>query len=183
MTAFVLAGFAVLVALVILAGGPRAGTGGVKPGAGGRVYRNTGTYGSPTWTAQNFVKDCTPAMPWDMAEAGARETRAKLYGKTRADLGAQITMRADNLDAGYLAFIDAAFSPTTTLDLLILDGLISAEAVRGFRFHALVNLTGQPQEIDTNIYDSFDLKPGYSTEGFPSTVVMGAASAPTFTAL
>ena len=160
-----------------------AATSAVKPGIGGRVYRNTATYGSPTWTAQQSVKDCTPSIPWDMQEAGSRETRAKLYAKTRADLGVQLVMRADDAATDFNAFADAAVSPTAVLDLLILDGLISVEGVRGFRAEWNVSLSGQPQEIDGVIYDTFDLKPAWSSNGYPRTVVMGAASAPTFTTL
>lgn len=158
-----------------------AATGAVKPGVKGGAYRNTGSYGSPTWTLMSLVKDVTPALPWDMAEAGSRETRAKLYGKTRVDLGVQFSMRADDLDAGFNAVADAAVSPTTALDLMFLDGLIATEGARGFRAQWLINMTSQPQEIDGNIYNQFEAKPAWSSDGYPKSVVMGAASAPTFT--
>lgn len=155
-----------------------------KPGVGGRAYRNTGTYGSPTWGPEGMVKDATPSMPWDMAEGGSRATRAKTYMKTRADLSISVVMKADDADSGYLAWRAAAVSPTAVLDLLILDGLISVEGVHGFRGEFLVNLTGQPQEIDGSIYDTFELKPSWTTNApGPSTVIMGASSTPTFTAL
>lgn len=159
-----------------------AATSAVKPGVNARVYRNTGTYGSPTWTAVNLTKDGNVSAPWDMVEAGARETKAKLYGKTRIDIQIGLTVRADDLDAGYNALADAAMSQTTVMDMLILDGPITVEGARGFRAHFLVNESSQPQEIDGIIYDSFDLKPAWSSEGYPSKVVMGASSSPTFTA-
>jgi len=174
---------AVIVAIVLGGFAPCVATSAVKPGVGGRLYRNTGNYGTPAWTAVNLVKDVTPGIPWDMVEAGSRETRAKLYAKTRADLGAQVVCRADDADAGFNALADAAVSPTSLPDILILDSAITTEGARGFRFHANVNLTSQPQEIDNVIYNTFDLKPGWSSEGVPKTVVMGASSTPTFTAL
>lgn len=173
----------VLVAIILGGFVPAVAAGAVKPGAAGRVYRNSGSYGSPTWVAVNLVKDATPSMPWDMVEAGARETRAKLYAKARADLSVQLVVRADDADTGFNALADAAVSPTTLLDLLVLDGLISVEGVRGFRAHWNVNLTGQPQDIDNVIYDTFELKPGWNSAGYPSTVIMGATSTPAFTAL
>lgn len=155
-----------------------------KPGVGGVVYRNTGTYGSPSWTAQTFVKDVTPSMPWDMAEAGSRATRAKTFMKTRADLTITIVMKADDADAGYLAFRAAANSPTSVLDLLVLDGLISVEGCHGWRGEFLVNLTAAPQEIDGSIYDTFECKPTWTSNAVgPSTVIMGASSSITATAL
>ena len=155
-----------------------------KPGIGGRVYRNTGTYGTPTWTDQTFVLSVTPSMPWDMVEGGGRFTKAKTFMKARTDLTIQIVMKADDADAGYLAFRAAAVSQTAVVDLLVLDGLISIEGVHGWRGEFLVNLTGAPQEADGSIYDTFDCKPVWTINApGPSTVVMGAASAPTFTAL
>lgn len=168
-----------LVVLIILGVASSA----LKPGIGGRVYRNTGTYGSPSWTAQNLVKDVHLAMPWDMVEAGSRETKAKLFMKTRTDITPQVVMRADDADAGYLAFRAAANSPTAVLDLLILDGLISVEGVHGVRAEFIVNLATQPQEIDGSIYDTFDLKPTWTSNGYPGTVIMGSASTPTITTL
>lgn len=155
-----------------------------KPGIGGRVYRNTASYGTPTWTHQDFVKDVTPSMPWDWHEAGGRFTRAKVKMKGRTDLSFQVVMKADDADAGYQAFRVAAVSPTSVLDLLILDGLVSVEGVSGWRGEFLVGLVGAPQEIDGSIYDTFELHPTQTTNADgPSTVVMAASSTITATAL
>lgn len=155
----------------------------MKPGIGGRRYRNTGTYGSPSWTAQLLDLDVTASMPWDYVEAGSRETRAKLYMKARADMSIQVKSRADDADAGALAILAAAMSPTSVLDCLVLNGLISVEGVSGFRAEFLVSLTGEPQEADGSIYDTYELKPTWTLNGFPKTVVMGSGSTPTFTTL
>lgn len=160
-----------------------AATSAVKVGPGGKAYRNTGTYGSPTWTAMGLVRSVSPSMPWDMVEAGARETRAKLYAKARADLKVSFDMRADDADDAFSAVADAAVSPTVLLDILFLDGPLTAEGARGFRAAWNINLTGQPQEIDGSIYDQFEAAPGWSSDGYPSTVKMGATSTPTFTVL
>ena len=155
-----------------------------KPGIGGRRYRNTGSYGSPTWTAQLFDLSVTPSMPWDFVEGGMRSTRAKTYMKARADLSIQVMAKVDDSDAGALAILAAAMSPTTVIDCLVLNGLISVEGVSGFRGEFLVNLTGEPQEADGSIYVSFDLKPTWTLNAVgPSTVIMGAGSSITATAL
>jgi hypothetical protein len=148
-----------------------------KPGIGGRVYRNTGTYGSPTWTVQSYVHSVRPSMAWGMVEAGNRATRAELFMKARAALTIEVMMKADDADAGYQAFRVAAMSPTAVLDLLILDGLISVEGVSGWRGEFLANLTSAPQEIDGSIYDTFELRPTFTLNAVgPSTVIMAASS-------
>lgn len=159
-----------------------AGTAGVKAGIAAKAYRNTGTYGSPTWTAADLIRDVQPAFPWDMVDASARSTRAKLFGKTQIDLSIQLVVRADDLDVAYQAFVTAAFSPTSNIDMLILDGPITAEGARGVRANFIFSISGQPQGAGDIVYSTFDIKPTYSTDGVPSSVVMGSASAPTFTA-
>ena len=142
--------FVVLVVMV-----PTA-TGGFKAGIAGVAYRNTGTYGSPTWTAAPIVADVQFALPWDFGDGSSRVTRAKLYGKTQ---------------------VDASVSPTAVLDMLILDGPVTKEGARGVRAHFLFSLAGQPQGRGDGVYTTFDLKFGVSSEGVPSAVIVGASSA------
>lgn len=154
-----------------------------KPGIGGRVYRNTATYGSPTWTHLDRVLNVTTAQPWDLVEAGGRFTRSKVYMAARTDPQITLEVKADDADTGYLALRSAA-AAGTSVDMMILDGLISIEGVHGWRGEWIPSLTGSPQNADGSIYDTFDLKPTWTTNaGGPSTVVMGASSTPTFTAL
>lgn len=154
----------------------------VKPAIEGVVLRNTGTYGSPTWTEIELVRDVNPAMPWDMGDASSRATRAKLYNKTQIDIPYSIVVRADDADTGYVALFDASVSPTTVIDMMILDGPISTEGAMGIRCHFLVNFASQTGGAADNCYTTFDLKPGYSSAGVPKSVKMGASSVPSFTA-
>lgn len=154
-----------------------------KAGIAGVTYRNTGSYGSPSWTAQDFVRDVSPATPWDMVDASIRASRAKLFGKTQIDISGQLVMKADNANAGYQAFFDASQSPTAVLDLLILDGAIADEGAMGVRAEFNISFASQSQGAGDVIYTTFDYKPAYTTNGYPKSVKMGAASTPTFTAL
>lgn len=107
----------------------------------------------------------------------------KLYGKTLVDISAQVVFRADDADAGFIAFVAAHWSRTTVLDLLILNGLITVEGVMGVRAEFLVSLSGEPQDIGGAIATTFDLKPTYSANGYPKSVIMAAASTPTLSAI
>lgn len=151
---------------------------GIKAG----VYKNGGTYGSPTWALMTLVKEATPGLAnWAFADAAIRATQALLFAKTQVDLSTPLLMRADDADTAYVAMFDAAVSPTAVVDLLILDGLITVEGARGIRAEFLVGADPQNQAIDGVIYTQFMLKPTSSANGYPKSVVMGAASAPTFT--
>lgn len=159
-----------------------AATSQVKPGIDGALYYNAGSYGSPSWTEITLVRDVTPRRQWDMGEAFSRETKAKLMAKTMIDVGASAVVRADPADTGYQTLYDASNSSSTLVDVLILDGPITQEGAGGVRFHANVNSTGQPQEANGIIYETFDLVPGWSSEGYPSSAAVGAASSVTFAA-
>jgi hypothetical protein len=106
-----------------------------------------------------------------------------LFGKTLVDISAQVIFRTDDADAGWQAFIDAHWSRTVVLDLMILNGLIATEGVMGIRGEFLVSLSSEPQDIGGTVLSTFDLKPTFSANGYPKSVLMGASSTPTFTAI
>lgn len=159
-----------------------AATSAPKTGINSGGYRNTGTYGSPTWSEMTLIRDVSPAMPWDMGDASSRATRAKLYTKTQCDIGYQVVMRADDADAAYQAMYDASVSPTAVVDLMLLDGDITTEGAMGVRAEFNVIFVSQTQGAGDVVYTTFELKPAPSNNGVPKSVKMGAASAPTFTA-
>lgn len=159
-----------------------AAAGGAKAGIDGAVYRNTGTYGSPTWAEVTAVRNVNPAYPWDMGDASARATNVKLFRKTQADWSLSFDVRCDDLDAGYQAVYDNAFLPATLLDMMFLNGPITEEGAAGVRFHANLSISGTTQGIGDVQYDTFDAKPGYHTDGVPKVVDVGTASALTYTA-
>ena len=159
-----------------------AAAAGAKVGIDGAVYRNTGTYASPTWVEIDLVRDAEPTFPWDMGDASARTTRAKLYAKTQADLGVKLTVRADDANAGYGALWDAAMSGTALLDMLVLNGPLTKEGAKGVRANWNVSEDSESQGAGDVVYSAFTLKPGYSTDGVPSAITVGASSAITATA-
>lgn len=154
----------------------------VKLGINADVLRNSATYGTPTWAELTLVRGVTPAFPWDMVDAAIRGTPVKLYAKSQLDIQLQLDVRADDADAGYQALWDAAMDQDSVVDLLVLDGPITTEGSMGVRGEFVVNFAGQSQGPGDVVYTQFDLKPAWSSNGYPKKVEMGASSAPTFTA-
>lgn len=156
-----------------------AGTPGVKPAVKAVTYRNAGTYASPTWTALPLIMDENFGKPWDFADAFTRQSRVKMYGPTQVDFQITAKIRCDDVDAGYAALETAAVSGAT-LDLLILDGPLTAEGARGARASFHVSHTGQDQAIGNNLYSEYEFKPGYAYNSgvlqTPTAVVVGASS-------
>lgn len=154
----------------------------VMVGINGGLYRNTGSYSTPTWVEITAVRDVTPNAPWDMGDASSRGSRAKLSAKTQMDLSVSAVVRANPADAGYSALYDSSIG-TGLLDLLVLNGKLTVEGAKGFRAEWNVSPTTQDQAIGGVIYDTFEMKPGYSSNGAPKTAVVGASSAVTYTAI
>ncbi len=158
-----------------------AATSAVKPGIAAVVYRNTGTYGSPTWTAMTLVRSVSDNSKWDTGDTSTRASRAKTAAKTQVDLPHDIEMRADDADTAYVAMFAAWASPTSVVDLLILDGAIATEGAMGIRAEFIVCGRPQNQGAGDIIYTSFPIMPAWTANGPPKSVVMGAASSPSFT--
>lgn len=152
------------------------------PGSVAGAYRNTGTYGSPTWTEITSAQGGEIGDQWDFGDASKRVTRAKLYQKTQIDMASKLTLVANPAAADYVAFYGAAQSKTASLDCLLLNGKISTEGAIGIRSEFQISRQKENQEMGGVIVNNFDLMPIATTNGVPSTVVMGAASAPTITA-
>jgi len=155
----------------------------ILPGIAGGCYKNGGTYGSPSWADQTAVKSVKPAMPWDFADTLSRGTPVKLYAKTLVDLAVQVMMRADPADTMYAAWVAAHWGRTSVFDLMILNGKITTEGCCGIRGEFLLSISDEAQEIEGTIYTTFDLKPTYTANGYPKSVIMGASSTPAFSSI
>jgi hypothetical protein len=174
----------VVFAFLIIICTPKAAVSAPMPGITGGTYRNTGSTASPTWVEATSVLSTTGfSDDWDFAEAGKRTTRAKLYDKTRAELGGTLHVLADPAAADYVAFF-AASQGNTAVDLMVLNGKVTVEGAIGVRAAFKMKRT-ESQDPDGIIYNDFECKPymGGATPVTPSTVIMGATSTAGFTTI
>lgn len=93
-----------------------------KMGFDCKLYRNTGTYGSPTWDLVPNVRDATVQMEFDEADSSIRGALAgaKLTSAALLSLSIEFSMVWDTADTDMLAFRTAAFA-RTGVDLIALD--------------------------------------------------------------
>lgn len=150
--------------------------------AGG--YRNTGSTGTPTWTEMTSVLGGDIGDGWEFGDSSKRATRGKLFTKTQIDLTSTLNVLADPAAADYVALYAASQSPTAFLDLMLLNGKVTIEGAIGIRAGFQLKRS-ENQDAGGIIYNQFECKPHMSgaTPVTPSTVVMGASSAPAFTTL
>jgi predicted secreted protein len=127
-------------------------------GLDAKVYRNTGTYGSPTWTEWDWIKETTLSLSKSEADA---TTRAN--GGWRAIVGAlkdgsiEITGPHDTADAQYLAAY-RAFYLDTVFDLAIVDGPIATVGTRGLRASFMVTALDRGDPLEDVKTTSMTLK-------------------------
>jgi hypothetical protein len=151
-----------------------------KLGIDSKLYRNTGNYNTPTWTAIDAVRDLAINGQWDMTDAPSRASRIKSMAKTILDVSLTTSVKASDTDAGYIALWDASISGTANIDILVLNGSNSTNGARGFRFDALVNGPGEDQAIQNALYDDFTLVPDAFGVNPPKSCVVSGGS-PAFT--
>lgn len=149
-------------------------------GPNAKLYRNAGSYGSPSWTVIGLVSDLSSKGNWDMGEGSTRLSRAKLYAKTMLDIEITGKIREDLTDAGYAA-LAAQLNSDTPIDLLVLDGPSTTNGQRGYRADWHVSTNDQDQGLGTVIFDSFTLKPGIS-DNLPMRALVSGGG-PVFTAI
>lgn len=116
-------------------------------GLNGKLYRNTGSYGTPTWTLMTNVQDLTSNDSMEEADVS-----------TRGDGGfaaSEPTLRALELtfgmvnkpaDADYAAIL-AAYAARTAIDIAVMDGPIATAGSKGVRARYKVFQFPRNQEL------------------------------------
>ena len=102
-------------------------------GMNAKLYYNTGTYGSPTWTEISNVRDVTLSLERgdsDITTRGGGGWRQSVA--TIADGSVDFQMVWDNTDTAFTA-IKTAFIDATTVEFLVLDGSSSTTGNQGLR--------------------------------------------------
>lgn len=103
----------------------------IRLGMDAKLYRNTGSGGSPTWTEITNVKDLTLNL-----EKGEADVTTRGNGGWRATVGTlkdasiEFQMVWDANDAGFAA-IQQAFFSNTPIEFAVMDGDISDPSSEG----------------------------------------------------
>jgi hypothetical protein len=138
-----------------------------------KTYRNTGSYGSPTWTLINNIKDLTlpgEKADFDLSTRGNGGHRA--YAGTLKDTQVDFNMVWDPADADMVA-IRTAYTNNTTIEFLFLDGLVATNGSQGPRVSMIVTKFERTENLEEALMVNVTLKPAYSSNA-PSWYVVGA---------
>ena len=136
---------------------------GASVGADAYFYRNTGTYGSPTWNPVDAVRDLT-----SNDERGAADATSRGSGQYRAEVPTKKTLSIDgslvwdNADADCVAFRDA-YDNNTEIDVLVLDGPIGTSGSTGVRAVCYVFSFTKNEPLDDVQTADFSIRPSDSS--------------------
>lgn len=148
-----------------------------------KLFRNTGTWSSPTWAEVKTIGDCQLGNSWEVQDLKLRLTRVGLTVKTNFNTG--VTGKIlDDESAAFIA-LDDAFNSDNAVDILVLNGPISRANSRGVRFLATITKWDESQNPGDVIMRDFELKPALPEDQtqLPQRAVVATADTVTLTAL
>lgn len=154
----------------------------VKYGYKGKIYFNTGSYNSPTWTEVKNVRevkvgaamgeqDATTRAGGGIEQAEPILLKLGLTGKIKS---------AETDTAGFIA-METAFLTRAAIDVLLLDGDKGTDGSRGYRVDMKVFDFSEDQGNENLLWRDFAIKPCVS-DNVPQKAVV-SSSAPVFTSL
>lgn len=142
-------------------------------GMNAKLYRNTGSYGSPTWTEVSDVKDLKIGL--ESAEAdqsirggGGWEAVAAALKKASVEFG----MLYDTADTNWTAF-QAAWLNSTAIEIACMDGPIATVGTQGFRMTVAVLKFDQTENLADAIHNEVTCKPTRA-DNPPSSMTIAA---------
>lgn len=136
---------------------------GVKLGMDAKLYRNTGSYGSPVWNEVKNVKDVTLNL-----EAGEADVTTRGNGGWRAniatlkDASIEFEMVWDTADDDFTA-IRTAFLTNAAIEFAVLDGPVATSGSQGLRASMAITNFSRAEPLEEAIKVSVTAKPTYAT--------------------
>jgi len=137
-------------------------------GLDGKLYYNTASFGTPTWTEITNVKDLD--LPMEKSEAdvttrnngGFRAVRGALKSATLS-----FGMVYDPTDTIWEAIRDA-FMNNTTVEFAVADGAIATVGTEYFRAETEIMKFGRSEQLEQAMMSDVEAKPTYTTNGPPT---------------
>ena len=130
----------------------------VKLGLDAKIYRNTGSYASPSWSEVSNVRDVTLNLEKGEADVTTRAANGWRATKgTLKEMSIEFEMLWLTGDAGFEAVKDA-FLNNTTIEFLALDGSISTSGNQGPRAEMDVISFSRNEPLEEGITVSVSLK-------------------------
>ena len=138
-----------------------------------KVYRNTGTYASPTWALVNPTIEVTVNLENSTFDASNRDSNYRLQLPALTDISVDFRFHKDKDDADFLA-LETAAQTRANLDLLILDGLQTVAASDGWRILGFFSSWTEAQPLE----DAITVDATYVPAAVANAVAVATGTAP-----
>lgn len=119
-------------------------------GIDGKVYRNSGTYGSPTWALVTTVIEVTVNLENSQIDASNRNSNYRLSLPALTDISVDLRLHKDKDDTHFLA-LETAAQTRANIDLLVLDGAQNVAASDGWRIQGFFTSWTETQALEDAI--------------------------------
>ncbi len=145
----------------------------VKLGLDAKLYRNTGTYDTPTWVEMTNVKDLTLNLESGEADVTTRANNGwRATVATLKDGSIEFEMVWDTEDAGFTA-IKGAWFANTSIEFAIMDGGITDAGSQGLRATFSITKFSRNEPLEEALTVSVTAKPTYA-EHAPEWMTVGS---------
>jgi TP901-1 family phage major tail protein len=134
----------------------------VKLGLDAKLFRNTGTYGTPAWNEIKNVRDVTLSLEAGEADVTTRGNNGwRATVATLKDGSIEFEMVWDSEDDDFTAIRDA-FLNKSAVELAVMDGDILTTGSQGLRASFMVTSFSRNEPLEEAITVSVTMKPTYS---------------------
>jgi len=148
---------------------------GVKLGLDARLYLNSGTHASPTWSGLNNVRDLTLNLETGEADVSTRANEGwRATVSTLKDASLEFELVIDPEDSGFTSVVNA-FLQNEPVEFVVLDGPISGEGSvgsQGLRASFRIASFSRNEALEEAVTASVTAKPTYS-ENAPVWMTVG----------
>ena len=132
-----------------------------------KFYRNTGTYATPTWDLIGNVKDLTLSLEKDETDVTTRSSGGwKEFVDGMKDATVEFGMLWDTGDADFDAF-QGAFINNTSVEILVLDGLVATTGSEGLRATMMVKSFTRNENLGEALMVDVSLRPVKNANSAP----------------
>jgi len=133
-----------------------------------KLYRNTGTWASPTWSEIDTIRDNTLNMGGTEVDASRRASAFKLFLKGLKEISVEGQIIHDMDDTNCEALYDA-YHNDTNVEILVLDGAVTTAGSEGVRFEAKVMQYNRSEPLDDLNAADIVMKPAGDYTNAPTT--------------
>lgn len=140
-----------------------------KIGLSCKMYRNTGSFGTPTWVEITIVRDATLNLEAGEAEVSSRASTFKEYLQALKDAGIEFDILYDGTDVNFVALKDAFINAGggVTEDIAAMDGNIATTGNQGLRIVSIVTGFTRNEPLEEVVTISVTIKPTPNVDSDP----------------